>query len=243
MTRKPAAVQLMVFIAGLAAATAAGVLGYRVVGLYGDGAFAAGYHRATDPQTGQSVLVHEVDSSKGRIRRVIDSSLQVREVRIDFDGDSVMETAAMMANGQPTRTAVDQTKNGTADTWGYWSGGRLTRAELDLDENGTIERWEHYGADNGLEKVGTSSKGDGVEDSWSYPDSMGLILKEEFDTDRDGRVDKRHLYSSPPASPSTRVISVVEIGIDASGTPERRLHYRFDGSFDRVERVSRPHPR
>ena len=239
MKRTPPTVELIVFIAGLLAATAAGVYGYRTVGLYGDGAFASGYHRETDPKTGESLLVREVESSKGRIRHIIDNSQRTREIQMDLDGDGVIESAAPLREKGAVRVGVDRNKNGTIDAWGYWSDDRLIRAELDLDENGTVERWEYYGAENRLEKVGSSSKGDGVADTWSFPDAAGLLLKEEFDTDRDGRVDKRHFYVEPPGSPSSRVLSIVEMDIDRSGKPDRRMYYRPDGTFDRVERVAR----
>ena len=215
MTRTPPTVEVIVFAAGLAAAAAAGVYGYRAVGLYGDGPFAAGYHRETDPRSGESVLVREVRTSKGPIRHIIDNLQRTREVQIDLDGDGVMESAS-----------ASDAKGGV-------------RVGVDLDKNGTIERWEYYGADARIERVGTSSTGNGVEDTWSYPDAAGLLLKEEFDTDQDGRIDKRHLYVAPPESPSARVLSVVEMGIDRSGRPERRMYYRPDGSFDRVEKVAR----
>jgi hypothetical protein len=170
---------------------------------------------------------------------VIDNAMRLREVRVDVDGDGVMESGMKVDEARPSRTEADQNKNGKFDTWGFYEAGRLTRAELDLDENGKIERWEHFGPEGRLEKVGTSSRGDGVEDTWSYPDSDGLLVKEEFDTDRDGRIDKRHLYSASPGSQTTRTLSIVEIDIDAAGRAERRLHYRADGSFERVEIVSR----
>lgn len=162
--------------------------------------------------------------------------------RTNFKVDATVDGMALTAKyddktGRLRRIDVDQNKNGRIETFGYWDGNRLLKIEIDLDENGVIERWEHYGEGNRLERVGTSSKGDGVEDTWSYPDAEGLVLKEEFDTDRDGRVDKRDTYAAPPGAPGQRVLSIVELNLDKDGHPERRLHYRPDGQFDRVERL------
>lgn len=140
-------------------------------------------------------------------------------------------------SGRLTRLDVDTNKNGKIDAFSYRDGTTLLRIEVDRDEDGTIDRWEHYGAGNKLQSVGTSSKGDGIEDIWSYPDAAGLLLKVEFDTDRDGVIDKRDLYSPDPGAPDGRVLTTLELGIDKAGQPERRLHYRPDGTFDRVERL------
>lgn len=137
--------------------------------------------------------------------------------------------------GRLKRIDVDQNKNGRIDTFGYWDGTRLIRIEIDADEDGRVERWEHHGDGNKLQSVGTSSKGDGVEDTWSYPDAAGLLLKVEIDTDRDGAVDKRDSYAASPDAADGRVLAVVELGLDKTGQPARRLYYRPDGAFDRTE--------
>src|SRR5688572_23057249 len=103
----------------------------------------------------------------------IEGKADGRSVMVQYDDKS----------GRLKRIELDQNKNGRMDTFSYWDATRVNRIEIDADEDGRIERWEHYAEGNRLEKVGTSSKGDGVEDTWSFPDSAGLVLKEEFDTD------------------------------------------------------------
>lgn len=139
--------------------------------------------------------------------------------------------------GRLKRIEVDQNKNGRMDTWSYWNGTRLLRIETDGDEDGKIDRWEHFGPDGTrrIVKLGTSSKDDGVEDTWAYPDEKDLLLRVETDTDRDGTIDKRESFVASPNAPGGRVLSMVELGLDKTGQPARRLYYRPDGSFDKTE--------
>lgn len=144
-------------------------------------------------------------------------------------------------SGKLQRIDIDQNKNGRIETFSYWDGARVQRIEIDKDEDGKIDRWEHYDAQNKLERVGTSTKDDEVEDSWTYPDEKGFLARVETDTDRDGVIDKRELFVPRPGTPDGRVLSIVELDIDKSGTPGRRLYYRADGSFEKSE-VLRSNP-
>lgn len=137
--------------------------------------------------------------------------------------------------GRMTRLDVDTNNNGKIDAFSYRDGPVLLRIELDQDEDGKIDRWEHYGAGNKMTHIGTSSKGDQVEDTWTYADADGLMARVESDTNRDGVVDKREIYASSSTDPKGRVLQVVELDVDVAGNPGRRLHYRPDGSFERVE--------
>ncbi|MEO8680204.1 MAG: hypothetical protein ABI665_14230 [Vicinamibacterales bacterium] len=141
--------------------------------------------------------------------------------------------------GHLKKIEIDQNKNGRMDTWSYWDATRLYRIEIDKDEDGRIERWEHFGAASNtvIERLGSSSRDDGIEDTWTYPDPASplLIAKVETDTDRDGQIDKREILAAPPGDPGRRVLSVVELDLDKAGQPARRLYYNADGSFDRME--------
>lgn len=137
--------------------------------------------------------------------------------------------------GRLARIELDQDKNGRIETWSYWDGTRVHRIEIDKDEDGRIDRWEHYGANNDLTRVGSSSRDDAVEDTWAYPDDRGFLFKVESDTDRDGIVDKREMFTHQPGAPESRVLAMVELGLDKSGHASRRLYYKPDGSFDRSE--------
>ena len=72
-------------------------------------------------------------------------------------------------NGRLKLLKYDSKGNGKVDTWSYMDGARVVRIEIDSDADGTIDRWEHYGADQKLEKVGSSRRNDGKEDAWAFP--------------------------------------------------------------------------
>lgn len=156
--------------------------------------------------------------------------------RIDKPGISVQYDDK---TGRLRKVEIDQNKNGKIDTWSYWDATKLLRIETDSDEDGKIDRWEHFGPDGSrrIVKLGSSSKDDGVEDTWAYPDERDLLLRVETDTDRDGTIDKRESFIASAGAPGGRVLSMVELGIDKAGQAERRLYYNPDGSFGRMETV------
>jgi hypothetical protein len=137
--------------------------------------------------------------------------------------------------GKLQRFDADLNKNGKMETFSYWDGGRVIRIEIDKDEDGKIDRWEHYGDQNTLDRVGSSSKDDEIEDTWTYPDERGFLARVDTDTDRDGLIDKREIFVPRTDAPDGRVLSIVELGIDKAGNAARRLHYRADGSFEKSE--------
>jgi hypothetical protein len=139
--------------------------------------------------------------------------------------------------GRLKRIDADTNKNARLETFSYWDAARLIRIEIDADEDGKIDRWEHYSDDKRLARVGSSSRDDQVEDTWTYPDAQGFLARVEFDVDRDGSIDKRELFVARPSVPGGRVLAVVELELDTTGAPRRRLYYRTDGSFDRSETV------
>jgi hypothetical protein len=139
--------------------------------------------------------------------------------------------------GKLTKLEFDQNKNGRMDSFSFMDGTRTIRIEMDQDEDGKIDKWEYYDQHNKIEKVGSSSRDDEVQDTFAYPDAVGFLTRVEFDTDRDGTIDKRELYVPRPTSPNERVLSVMEYEFDKAGQPGRRLYYRPDGSFDRSEKL------
>lgn len=136
--------------------------------------------------------------------------------------------------GRLSRLDIDQNKDGRIETFSYWDGARVLRIEIDSDGDGRIDRWEHYGEGNRLERVGSSRLDDGTEDTWTYPDAAGSLARVDTDTDRDGVVDKRETFSLVPGS-HISVLSAVDLAVDASGQPRRRLHYSSDGSLVKSE--------
>jgi len=137
--------------------------------------------------------------------------------------------------GRLKKLDFDANKNGRMDSFSYWDATRCIRIEMDQDEDGKIDKWEYYDEHNKIERVGTSSRDDEVQDTWAYPDSTGFLARVEFDADRNGSIEKRELYVPRPDAPGQRVLSIVEIDVDAAGKAGRRLYYRPDGSFEKSE--------
>lgn len=168
--RQPVAkVELAIFISGLVLSVIAGAVAYRIVGLYGDGPFASGFHRVTDPKTGKSLLVHETRTETGVVRRVIEERT-LKQLDLDIDAD-----------GREERI--------------YVKGTDIERVERDRDGDGRVDVEEYYGPDRRLVKAGFSLAGDGIIDAWAYRNSDGQIEKIEVSTRRDGRVNRWEYYS------------------------------------------------
>jgi hypothetical protein len=139
--------------------------------------------------------------------------------------------------GRLRKLDYDANKNGRMDSFSYWDATRVIRIEMDQDEDGKIDKWEYYDEKNAIERVGSSSRDDEVQDTWAYPDSAGFLARVEFDTNRDGAIDKREFYVPTNDGSQRRLLSTVEFEIDASGRAGRRLYYRPDGSFEKSEIV------
>src|SRR3989442_1782241 len=110
--------------------------------------------------------------AKKRIEPVYDKSGKLQLLKYDANGD------------------------GKVDTWSYMDGARVVRIEIDKDEDGKIDRWEYYGADQKLEKVGTSRANDGKDDAWSYTGPDGSIVRIDVSTRRDGNVTRTEHYQN-----------------------------------------------
>jgi hypothetical protein len=181
-------VEALVFAAGLAASVGAGVYGYQVVGLYGDGPFASGYHRERDPQTGESLLVHESITSQGRIRRVMDERFRLKSVAVDADGDGVSETTTAATDANIAGTGFSLAGDGVVDAWAFRNtAGQVVRVEVSTKRNGKVDRWEHY-RNNLLIKVDLDTDGNGRADRWQTFES-GILMDTIVDADEDGRAD------------------------------------------------------
>ena len=150
--------------------------------------------------------------------------------------------------------SADQNGDGRTDQWTYLDGTRPIRGEADTDGDGRIDRWEYFDAASALVRVGTSSRGDGVEDTWAYaaptPDGESMVItsrrrdrmfdhreyfrgqalvRTEDDTNSDGRVDKWERYEA---------LVLREAAFDMSftrGRADRRVLYDARGKFVHVE--------
>lgn len=141
------------------------------------------------------------------------------------------QTARMHADydqtGKLQLLTYDSKGTGKPDTWSYMDGAKVIRIEIDADGDGVVDRWEYYGADQKLEKVGTSTANDGRVDTWSYPPEGGIV-RVERSTKRDGRVDQWESYSDG-------ALTSVAFDTDGTGHPTRRLIYDAKGQLMKIE--------
>lgn len=150
--------------------------------------------------------------------------------------------------------SADQNGDGQLDQWTYLDGNRALRGEADVDGDGRVDRWEYFDADGRVSTIGSASRGDGVEDTWT---STGVtaagethvatsskrdrvrdrhsyylgdtLVRIEEDTNGDGLIDKWDRYEG-------QVLR--EVGFDTSfsrGRADRRTLYDARGRFIGVE--------
>ncbi len=141
----------------------------------------------------------------------------------------------------------DSNGDGKVDTWSYMDGTRVLRVEIDKDEDGTLDWWEYYGAEQKLEKTGTSRANNGNEDAWPYAGPDGAIVRIDVSTNHDGKVTRTEHYEKdalvraeedsdadgkPDKWETYEAGRLISVAFDTlhRGTPDRRVIYRADGS-------------
>ena len=150
--------------------------------------------------------------------------------------------------------SADQNGDGRLDQWTYMDGNRPLRGEADSDGDGRIDRWEYFDADGKVSTIGSASRNDGVEDTWTSTAATAAgethiatsarrdrvrdrhayykgqtLLRVEEDTNGDGLIDKWDRYEG---------VVLREVGFDVSfsrGRPDRRVLYDAQGRFTAVE--------
>ena len=152
-------------------------------------------------------------------------------------------------SGRLVQLSADQNGDGRIDQLTYLDGNRPLRGEADLDTDGRVDRWEYFDAQAALILLGTSSRGDGVEDTWTRPvptasgethvsiarlrDRLAdrheyfrgeQLVRAEEDTNADGRIDKWERYESAVLREASFDTSFVR------GRPDRRVVYDAKGS-------------
>lgn len=155
---------------------------------------------------------------------------------------------------QLVQLSADQNGDGRLDQWTYLDGSRVFRGEADSDGDGRIDRWEYFDAAAALLRVGTASRGDGVEDTWTVPGAGpggevhvarslqrdrridrheyfrgDVLLRAEEDTNGDGRIDKWERYDGPVLREAAFDTTL------ASGRADRRVTYDARGQFVALE--------
>jgi hypothetical protein len=156
--------------------------------------------------------------------------------------------------GRLVQLSADQNGDGRIDQWTYLDGTRPIRGEADADGDGRIDRWEYFDRQSALVLVGSSSAGDGIEDTWASPAPTpdgeshiarsrrrdrridrheyfrgDALVRVEEDTNGDGAIDKWERYEDAVLR---------EVAFDTSfarGGPDRRAVYDAQGRFVMVE--------
>jgi hypothetical protein len=153
--------------------------------------------------------------------------------------------------GRLRQLTYDSNRDGRVDIWSYMDGIRVLRVEADGNFDGVIDRWEYYGANQALEKVGTSRANDGTEDEWVYQGSDGRVARREISTRRDGRVTRTEFFEDGRlvrAEEDTdgngradkwegydgNVLTSLALDTVGRGTPTRRLEYGRNGAVKAI---------
>jgi hypothetical protein len=150
------------------------------------------------------------------------------------------------------RLDVDRNRNARVDQRTYLDANVPYRTEVDENEDGRVDRWEYLGANAAQVAVGTSSRGDGVEDTWTWAVDAGGERRVDFSRTRDRAIDRREFYRTETlvrAEEDTNRDGLVdkwetydngalrEVALDTTrrtGRADRRLHY-ISGRFDYIE--------
>jgi hypothetical protein len=192
--RHPASnTDLIITVVGLLLSVVAGIVAYQKVGIYGDGAFSAGYWHIRDLDTGKMLLVHESRTPTGVVRRVIDGRT-LREVQLDVEGAGREHTRVLINGTDIAVVARDRDGDGRTDTWEYYDPKRkFLKVGFALAGDGVLNAWAYRGSDGEISKVEVSTRRDGVVDRWEYYE-QGQLARVDEDIDHDGRVDRWSTY-------------------------------------------------
>lgn len=149
--------------------------------------------------------------------------------------------------------SADQNGDGRLDQWTYLDGNRPLRGEADTDGDGRIDRWEYFDVNAQLVRVGSSSRNDGIEDTWTHVQPRDGTSRIDRSRNRDRRVDRREFFTAnalvrveEDANGDGRTdrweryegATLREAAFDtsfATGNPDRRLLYDERGRFVAVE--------
>lgn len=155
--------------------------------------------------------------------------------------------------GRLVQLSADQNGDGRIDQWTYLDGTRPLRGEADADADGRIDRWEYFDAQSALVAIGTSSRNDGIEDTWTRPAAPDGEVHVTHSRRRDRSLDRHEFYrgqSLVRAEEDTNADGAIdrwdryeggvlrEAAFDttfAAGRPNRRAVYDAQGRFVMVE--------
>jgi hypothetical protein len=134
--------------------------------------------------------------------------------------------------GRLIQLSADQDQDGRIDQWTYLDGTRPLRGEKDTDNDGRIDRWEYFGPQSELLMIGTASRNDGIEDTWTWVTLVNGEGRVDLSIARDRHLDRHEYYTG-------KTLARVELDTNADGRVDRWDRYdngvlreaRFDTSF------------
>ena len=147
-------------------------------------------------------------------------------------GNRIIEPSYDPYTGRLIQLSADQDGDGRIDQWTYLDGTRPLRGEKDADADGRIDRWEYFDAQAALVTVGTSSRNDGIEDTWTWVARANGEGRVDLSTRRDRHIDRREYYLDT-------TLARAELDTNADGRIDRWDRYentvlrevQFDTSF------------
>jgi hypothetical protein len=143
-----------------------------------------------------------------------------------------VEASYDVASGRLIQLSADQDGDGRVDQWTYLDGTQPIRGEKDENNDGRIDRWEYFGPRAELLQVGTSSRGDGIEDTWTFVTPVNGEGRVDVSAARDRHIDRHEYYVD-------NALQRVELDTNADGLVDRWDRYeqsvlrevQFDTSF------------
>jgi hypothetical protein len=156
-------------------------------------------------------------------------------------------------SGRLVQLSADQNGDGRVDQWTYLNGNLPLRGEADTDGDGRVDRWEYFDVNARLQRVGTSSRNDGVEDTWTYVQAVEGESRVDRSRDRDRHIDRREFFRGDAMTRAEEDSNgdgridrwdryedgvLREAAFDLAfqtGRPDRRVIYDAQGQFVAVE--------
>jgi hypothetical protein len=154
---------------------------------------------------------------------------------------------------QLVRLDADQDRDGRIDVRSYMAVNVPLRTEIDTDRDNRIDRWEYVDGESRVFMIGSSSRGDGLEDRWTLTDLSNGERTLLMSRARDRRVDRREFYRDaalvraeedanadgrPDRWEVWRGGVLRELSFDSAGSSGRadsRLRYDAGGRFELFE--------
>lgn len=158
-------------------------------------------------------------------------ALELRNRRMDLDGDGVPEAVVQFHNGKAVKAEIDRNGDGRTDGYLFYRNGHREIGQIDSDYDGLFETLIDYYFTGVPAAIKYDRDRDGHPDYNRYFKN-GYLYKVERDRNNDRIPDVRVLYElGPDYKPRS---------IDGLQKVQRHYDDDFDGVFDRyVESLRR----